>query len=110
MVAVSCGIFGTQSRPESYIAKYFSSPFNLGGGGEAAASLFLTASSPEVTKTPVLLLATAMVCQFTAASETGIVNTRVYPKAPGLAAWSENCKWYSFLPLDTVLSLFYESV
>jgi hypothetical protein len=22
---------------------------------------------------------------------------RVYPKASGLAAWSENCKWYSSL-------------
>jgi hypothetical protein len=26
-------------------------------------------------------------------------STRVYPKVPGLAAWSENCKWYSSLPL-----------
>jgi hypothetical protein len=25
-------------------------------------------------------------------------NTRVYPKVSGLAAWSENCKWYSSLP------------
>jgi hypothetical protein len=24
---------------------------------------------------------------------------RVYPKVSGLAAWSENCKWYSSLPL-----------
>jgi hypothetical protein len=37
-------------------------------------------------------------------------NTRVYTKVPGLAAWSENGKWYSSLPLGTVLSLFYESV
>jgi hypothetical protein len=29
--------------------------------------------------------------------------TRVYPKVSGLAAWSENCKWYSFLPLGAVL-------
>jgi len=27
-------------------------------------------------------------------------------KVSGLAAWSENCKWYSSLPLGTVLSLF----
>jgi hypothetical protein len=27
------------------------------------------------------------------------VRGRVYPKVSGLAAWSENCKWYSTLPL-----------
>jgi hypothetical protein len=27
---------------------------------------------------------------------------RVYPKVSGLAAWSENCKWYSSLPLGAV--------
>jgi hypothetical protein len=32
----------------------------------------------------------------------------VYPKVSGLAAWSENCKWYSFLPLCSVVSLFCE--
>jgi len=37
-------------------------------------------------------------------------NTREYPKVFGLAAWSENCKWYSSLPLDVVVSLFCESV
>jgi hypothetical protein len=37
-------------------------------------------------------------------------NTRVYRKVPGLAAWSENCKWYSSLPLSAVVSLFCESV
>jgi hypothetical protein len=31
---------------------------------------------------------------------------RVYPKVSGLAAWSENCKWYSSLPLGAVVSLF----
>jgi hypothetical protein len=36
--------------------------------------------------------------------------TRVYPKVSGLIAWSENCKWYSSLPLDAVVSLFCESV
>jgi hypothetical protein len=36
---------------------------------------------------------------------------RVYPKVSGLAAWwSENCKWYSSLPLGAVVSLFCESV
>jgi hypothetical protein len=35
---------------------------------------------------------------------------RMYPKVSGLAAWSENCKWYSPLPLDAVVSLFCESV
>jgi hypothetical protein len=34
--------------------------------------------------------------------------TRVYTKVSGLAAWSENCKWYSSLPLDAVVSLFCE--
>jgi hypothetical protein len=37
-------------------------------------------------------------------------NTRVYPKVSGLAAWSQNCKWYSSLPLSAVVSLFCESV
>jgi hypothetical protein len=37
-------------------------------------------------------------------------NTRVYPKVSGLAASSENCKWYSSLPLGVVVSLFCESV
>jgi hypothetical protein len=27
----------------------------------------------------------------------------VYPKVSGLAAWSENCKWYSSLPLGAVV-------
>jgi hypothetical protein len=43
------------------------------------------------------------------ASVTGM-DTRVYPKVSGLAAWSENCKWYSSLPLGAVVSLFCESV
>jgi hypothetical protein len=36
--------------------------------------------------------------------------TRVYPKVSGLAAWSENCNWYSSLPLGAIVSLFCESV
>jgi hypothetical protein len=36
--------------------------------------------------------------------------TRMYPEVSGLAAWSQNCKWYSSLPLRAVVSLFYESV
>jgi hypothetical protein len=40
----------------------------------------------------------------------GNTNMRVYPKVSGLAAWSENCKWYSSLPLGTDVSLFCESV
>jgi hypothetical protein len=36
--------------------------------------------------------------------------TRVYPKVSGLAAWSENCKRYSSLPVNAVISLFCESV
>jgi hypothetical protein len=39
-----------------------------------------------------------------------IENTRVYLKVSGLAAWSENCKWYSSVPLVAVVSLFCESV
>jgi hypothetical protein len=31
------------------------------------------------------------------------------PKVFGLATWSENCKWYSSLPLGAVVSLFCES-
>jgi len=37
-------------------------------------------------------------------------HTRVYPEVSVMAAWSENCKWYSFLPLVAVVSLFCESV
>jgi hypothetical protein len=36
--------------------------------------------------------------------------TRVNPKISEMAAWSKNSKWYSSLPLDAVVSLFYESV
>jgi hypothetical protein len=35
--------------------------------------------------------------------------TRVYPEVSELAAWSENCKWYRSVPLDTVVPLFCES-
>jgi hypothetical protein len=35
---------------------------------------------------------------------------RVYPEVSELAAWSENCKWYSSLPLGAVVSIFCESV
>jgi len=33
-------------------------------------------------------------------------HERVYPKVPGLAAWSENCKWYSSVPLGAVYLYF----
>jgi len=36
--------------------------------------------------------------------------TRVYPKVSGLAAWSENYKWHSSLPLHAVVSIFCKSV
>jgi len=39
---------------------------------------------------------------------TGIM--RVQPKVSRLATWSENCKWYSSLPLGAVVLLFCESV
>jgi hypothetical protein len=32
--------------------------------------------------------------------------TRVYQKVSGLAAWSENCKWYNSLPLGVVYRYF----
>jgi len=38
-----------------------------------------------------------------------LYNTRVYPKVFGLAAWRENYKWSSSLPLGAVVSLFCES-
>jgi hypothetical protein len=38
------------------------------------------------------------------------IHMLVYPKVSGLAAWSENNKWYSSVPIDPVVSLFYESV
>jgi hypothetical protein len=34
------------------------------------------------------------------------IHTRAYPNVSGLAAWSENCKWYSSLPLGAIVSLF----
>jgi len=37
-------------------------------------------------------------------------HTRVYPKVSGLAAWSENCKWWISLPLGAIVSLFCETV
>jgi hypothetical protein len=46
----------------------------------------------------------------TVCKKTSFSYTRVYPKVPGLAAWSENCKWKNSLPLDAFLSLFDESV
>jgi hypothetical protein len=39
-----------------------------------------------------------------------LVHRGVYPKVSGLAAWSENCEWYSSLPLSAVVSLLSESV
>jgi hypothetical protein len=38
------------------------------------------------------------------------LDMTVYPKVSGLATWSENCKWYSSLPLGAVVSLFCKSV
>jgi hypothetical protein len=37
-------------------------------------------------------------------------STRMFPKVYSLAACSKNCKWYSFLPLGAIVSLFCESV
>jgi hypothetical protein len=37
-------------------------------------------------------------------------NTRVYPKVAGLAAWNQNCKWQSSVPIRAVVSLFCELV
>jgi len=34
----------------------------------------------------------------------------MYPEVSGLAAWSENCKWYSSVALGAVVLLFCESV
>jgi hypothetical protein len=39
----------------------------------------------------------------TEVSQLFITHTRVYPKVSGLAAWSENCKWYRSLPLGAVV-------
>jgi hypothetical protein len=39
-----------------------------------------------------------------------VMHARMYPKVSGLAAWSENCKWYCSLPVGAVVSLFCESV
>jgi len=39
-----------------------------------------------------------------------VSSKRVYPKVSGLAARSENCRWYSSLPLGAVVSLFREPV
>jgi hypothetical protein len=39
-----------------------------------------------------------------------VYNKRVYLNVSGLAAWSENCKWDSSLPVGAFVSLLYESV
>jgi hypothetical protein len=39
-----------------------------------------------------------------------LMCTKVYTKVSGLAAWSEDCKWYSSLPIGAVVSLFCDSV
>jgi hypothetical protein len=46
-------------------------------------------------------------CEYSAVASS---CTRVYPKFSGLAACSENWKWYGFLPLGAVVSIFCESV
>jgi hypothetical protein len=38
-----------------------------------------------------------------------IIIKTVYLKVSGLAAWNENCKWYSSLPLGAVVWLFCNS-
>jgi hypothetical protein len=43
-------------------------------------------------------------------SRNTLQHTRMYPKVSGLAAWSENYKYYSSLPVGAVESLFCESV
>jgi hypothetical protein len=62
-----------------------------------------------------LTLLTRKLCTLNLAADQCItaqidISAKVYPKVSGLAAWSENCKWYSSLPLGAVVSLFYESV
>jgi hypothetical protein len=39
-----------------------------------------------------------------------LISAKVYPKVSGLVALSENCAWYSSLPLGAIVSLFCESV
>jgi hypothetical protein len=46
------------------------------------------------------------VCMYVCMYVRTYVYTRVYTKVSGLAAWSENCKWYSSLSLGTVISYF----
>jgi hypothetical protein len=43
-------------------------------------------------------------------AQHSLPSTRVYPQVSGLAAWSENCKWYSSLSLCAVVSLLCESI
>jgi hypothetical protein len=47
---------------------------------------------------------------YKATTSAVVLCTRVYPKVSGLAAWNENYKWYSPLPLGAVVSLLCESV
>jgi hypothetical protein len=42
--------------------------------------------------------------------DTASYAMRAHPNVSGLAAWSENCKLYSSLPLGEVVSPFYYSV
>jgi len=40
----------------------------------------------------------------------GLPYMKTYPKVSGLAAWRENCKWYSPLPRGAPVSVFCEWV
>jgi hypothetical protein len=61
-------------------------------------------------KTLVYYLCNTPLTFFTRVKKNFTACMRVYPKVSGLAAWSENCKWYSLLPLGAVVLLFCESV
>jgi hypothetical protein len=59
---------------------------------------------------PALKKARSMLACDTAKEVAADPYTRMYPKVCKLASWSENCKWYSSLPVGAVVSLFCESV
>jgi hypothetical protein len=72
--------------------------------------LVVRAMTRSAVFTPLAQVAQSIVPRTQHANAVDSLHTKVYPKVSALAAWSENCKWYSSLPLGAILSLFCESV
>jgi hypothetical protein len=78
-------------------------------GGEEKNSEFLPGLEPPIIHILIVFTRSLELFKLLITPIKGSEYRRVYPKVPGLAAWSENYKWYSSLPLGAVVSLFCES-